>query len=76
MGFFGPSWLIWALLAYALGIRNPHPPTFYDELPLPRSRHIMWLFGLVTFVLCFTPEPIEFSWAELYHELAGLFASL
>ncbi|MGH9335725.1 MAG: site-2 protease family protein, partial [Vicinamibacteria bacterium] len=40
MAYFGPSWLIWALLLYVLGIRRPHPPTLVDEIPPPRSRYV------------------------------------
>lgn len=66
MAYFGPTWLVWALLAFALGIRRPHPPTIRDYVPLPRSRKIMGVLGYVTFILCFTPEPIVFSWQEIF----------
>ena len=36
-----PSWLFFALLTYAIGIRRPHPPTLFDDEPLPRSRFVM-----------------------------------
>jgi membrane-associated protease RseP (regulator of RpoE activity) len=65
LAYFSPSWLIWAVLAYVLGIRRPHPPTLGDGVPLPRSRKILGALGYVVFVLCFTPEPIEFSWKQL-----------
>ena len=66
MAYFGPTWLVWALMAFLLGIRRPHPPTLSDETPLPKSRKWMSILGYATFVLCFTPEPIVFSWAELF----------
>jgi membrane-associated protease RseP (regulator of RpoE activity) len=65
MVYFGPSWLVWAALVYVLGIRRPHPTTLDDDEPLPRSRKIMGALGYLTFVLCFTPEPIVFDWGEL-----------
>jgi membrane-associated protease RseP (regulator of RpoE activity) len=69
LAYFGPNWLIWALLAFVLGIRRPHPPTLYDPAPLPRSRKLMGLAGLVILVLSFTPEPIVFSWAEVFEPI-------
>ncbi len=60
-----PSWLFFALLTYAIGIRRPHPPTLFDDEPLPRSRVVMGILALVTFALCFTPEPIQISWSDL-----------
>jgi membrane-associated protease RseP (regulator of RpoE activity) len=66
LAYFGPNWLIWAMLAFLLGIRRPHPPTLYDSAPLPRSRRIMGFLGLVVFIISFTPEPIVFSWQELF----------
>ena len=66
MAYFGPTWLVWAMLAFLLGIRRPHPPTLSDRTPLPRSRKWMGALGYLTFVLCFTPEPIVFSWSEVF----------
>ena len=68
MAYFGPTWLVWAFLAFVLGIRRPHPPTLSDDTPLPRSRKWVGALGYVTFILCFTPQPIEFSWSQI---LAG-----
>jgi membrane-associated protease RseP (regulator of RpoE activity) len=69
MAYFGPTWLVWAFLAFVLGIRRPHPPTLGDEIPLPRSRKWMGALGYVMFILCFTPEPIVFSWSEVFPSL-------
>ena len=69
MAYFGPNWLIWAMLAFLLGIRRPHPPTLYDPAPLPRSRIVMGILGFIIFLLCFTPEPIVFSWQEMFGAL-------
>jgi membrane-associated protease RseP (regulator of RpoE activity) len=66
MAYFGPTWLVWAFLAFLLGVRRPHPRTLYDAASLPRSRKWMGVAGYVMFVLCFTPEPIVFSWRELF----------
>lgn len=66
MAYFGPTWLLWALLAFFLGFRRPHPPTLYDDLPLPTSRKIMGLVALIVFVLCVTPEPIVFEWSDFF----------
>lgn len=66
MAYFGPTWLVWAMLAFLLGIRRPHPPTLSDETPLPKSRKWMGVLGYAMFILCFTPEPIVFSWSELF----------
>lgn len=73
LAYFGPSWLIWAALVYALGIRRPHPPTLNDMESLPRSRKIVGALGYLIFALCFTPEPIVFSWRELFAALRPLF---
>jgi membrane-associated protease RseP (regulator of RpoE activity) len=66
MAYFGPSWLLWALLLYGLGIRRPHPPTRIDETPPPRSRYALGVLALVVFVLCFTPEPIVVDWSDIW----------
>ncbi len=69
LSYFAPSWLFFALFAYLLGIRRAHPPTLDDIEPLPRSRIVMGMLALVVFVLCFTPEPIKITWADLYTSL-------
>jgi membrane-associated protease RseP (regulator of RpoE activity) len=60
-----PSWLFFAMFTYLLGIRRPHPPTMHDDAPLTMSRKILGIVGLLTFVLCFTPEPIKIGWREM-----------
>jgi membrane-associated protease RseP (regulator of RpoE activity) len=72
MAYFGPSWLVWAALLYALGIRRPHPSTEIDDLPLPKSRIVMGIAALVVFVLCFTPAPIEVHWGDIWQSIVGL----
>lgn len=73
MAYFGPSWLIWAALLYFLGIARPHPPTTWDAPSVPASRKLMGALGLVVFVLCVTPEPIVFSWMDVWASLRPLF---
>jgi membrane-associated protease RseP (regulator of RpoE activity) len=68
-----PSWLFFALLTYAIGIRRPHPPTLFDDEPLPRSRFVMGLLALVTFALCFTPKPLQISWSDFLGAFRELF---
>lgn len=60
--YFGPSWLLWAILVRLLGRR--HPPTWNDAAPLGRGRIAVGVFGFVMFALCFTPTPIMVSWSE------------
>src|SRR3990172_6347277 len=75
MAYFGPSWLFWALLLYALGIRRPHPPTRTDEVPPPRSRYAMGALALAVFVLCSTPEPVVVDWTDIWTGLKEWLAS-
>jgi membrane-associated protease RseP (regulator of RpoE activity) len=70
MVYFGPNWLIWALLVRLLGRR--HPRTLNDYAPLGRTRRRLGLLGLAVFVVCFTPSPIIWSWSEFF-ELLGWF---
>lgn len=69
LSILAPSWLFFALFTYLLGIRQPHPPTMHDETPLRKSRKVLGLVGLATFVLCFTPEPIKLGWSTLFELL-------
>jgi len=64
--YFGPSWILWALLMRVLGRR--HPPTLDDEAPVGRARVAVGVLSLVVFVLCFVPDPIVVSWRELLQE--------
>jgi membrane-associated protease RseP (regulator of RpoE activity) len=65
--YFGPSWLLWALLLWFLGRR--HPPTLDDEAPLGRGRVFVAVLGLVVFVVSFVPNPIPGAW-ELFRGLS------
>ena len=64
--YFGPSWILWAILVRVLGRR--HPPTRDDELPVGRARVLVGLLSLVVFALCFVADPIVVSWRDLLHE--------
>lgn len=67
--YFGPSWILWAILMRLLG--RPHPPTLHDAEPVGRGRQLVGVLGLVVFVVCFVPDPIVVSWRDLF-EAAGL----
>jgi membrane-associated protease RseP (regulator of RpoE activity) len=64
----GPSWILWALLVRLIGLR--HPPTLNDHLPVGRGRAMVGVLSLLVFIACFLPEPIPFSWAEIWKEIA------
>jgi membrane-associated protease RseP (regulator of RpoE activity) len=67
--YFGPSWILWAVLVRVLGRR--HPPT-RDDLPrVGRGRVVIGALSLVVLVVCFVPDPIVFSWADFF-EATGL----
>jgi hypothetical protein len=61
--YFGPSWILWAILVRLLG-RRRHPPTWDDAAPLGRARIAIGVFGFVVFAVCFTPTPIVVSWSQ------------
>lgn len=67
--YFGPSWILWAILMRVLG--RPHPPTLDDAEPVGRGRQLVGLLSLIVFVVCFVPDPIVVSWRDLF-EAAGL----
>ncbi len=53
------NYALFLVLLLVFGIR--HPPTMNDALALdPRRKKIGWLLA-ATFVLCFTPAPLEFN---------------
>jgi membrane-associated protease RseP (regulator of RpoE activity) len=68
--YFGPSWILWAILMRVFG-RRRHPPTIDDEAPIGRARVWVGVLSLVVFAVCFVPDPIVFSWWDLY-EATGL----
>jgi len=68
--YFGPSWVLWAILVRVLG--RPHPPTWNDAAPLGRARVAVGLLGFAVFAVCFTPTPIVVSWAQYGRALQDL----
>jgi membrane-associated protease RseP (regulator of RpoE activity) len=69
--YFGPSWILWAILVRVLGRR--HPPTWDDAAPLGRARVAIGIFGFVVFAVCFTPTPIVVSWSQYRDAFGELF---
>jgi membrane-associated protease RseP (regulator of RpoE activity) len=67
--YFGPNWILWAILLRVLSRR--HPPTMNDRLPVGRGRELVGLLSLVVFVVCFVPNPIIWSWTDFF-EAVGL----
>jgi membrane-associated protease RseP (regulator of RpoE activity) len=67
--YFGPSWILWAILVRVLGRR--HPPTRDDSEPVGQARVAIGVLSLVVFVMCFVPDPIVFSWRDFF-EAVGL----
>ena len=65
--YFGPSWILWSILVRVLGRR--HPPTLDDEAPVGRGRVVVGLVSLVVFVVCFVPNPIVFSWRDVFEAM-------
>lgn len=67
--YFGPNWILWAVLLRVLGRR--HPPTLDDSVPVGPARVAVAALALVVFVVCFVPNPIIFSWPDFF-EAVGL----
>jgi membrane-associated protease RseP (regulator of RpoE activity) len=64
--YFGPNWILWAILMRVLGRR--HPATLDDEVPLGRARVAVGLLGLLVFAVCFVPDPIVWSWRDFFRD--------
>lgn len=67
--YFGPSWILWAVLVRVVGRR--HPPTREDFEPVGRARVAVGVLSLAVLVVCFVPDPIVFSWQDFF-EATGL----
>lgn len=52
-----PSWLVWVLLIALMGPRHPAP--FNDVTRLKPIHVALGIIGLITFVLIFTPQPLQ-----------------
>jgi len=64
LGYFGPNWLVWAVLVRILGRR--HPPTLDDASPVGSGRAWVGLLSLAVFACCFVPNPIAWSWRDFF----------
>ncbi len=69
--YFGPSWIVWAILMRVLGRR--HPPTLDDAASVGSGRAWVGLLALLVFAVSFVPDPIVASWSEIGSELMRLF---
>jgi len=65
--YFGPNWILWAILVRVLGRR--HPSTLDDETPVGRGRVGVGLLALAVFVVSFVPNPIVFHWHDFFEAL-------
>ena len=72
--YFGPSWIVWAILVRIVGRR--HPPTWDDDAPLGRARVAVGMLGFLIFAVCFTPQPIIVSWSQYRDALAEVVKGL
>ena len=68
--YFGPNWILWAILVRVLGRR--HPPTLDDEAPVGRGRVVGGAPRASRSSSCrFVPNPIVFHWHDFF-EAMGL----
>jgi membrane-associated protease RseP (regulator of RpoE activity) len=68
--YFGPNWIVWAILVRVLG--RGHPRTLNDDAPVGRGRVWVGLLSLVVFALCFVPNPIIWSWRDFFDAVREL----
>ena len=61
LSFFSTSWILWTVLMVAmLGVLGPrHPSTFDEHVPLDTTRIWVAVIGVVVFVICFAPVPLQ-----------------
>jgi hypothetical protein len=52
------NWIVWLILLTLL-IRAGHPPVVDEAEPLGWGRILVALIGLIVFILCFMPFPIQ-----------------
>jgi membrane-associated protease RseP (regulator of RpoE activity) len=71
--YFGPNWIVWAILVRVLGRR--HPPTLNDAAPAGRGRAWLGAASLVVFALCFVPNPVIVSWSDIFDAFRTAFTS-
>ena len=65
--YFGPNWILWAIIVRVLGRR--HPSTLDDEAPVGPARAWIGVLSLAVFVVCFVPNPIVFHWHDFFEAL-------
>jgi membrane-associated protease RseP (regulator of RpoE activity) len=65
--YFGPNWILWAVLVRVLGRR--HPATLDEEAPVGRARAWVGLLALAIFVVSFVPDPIVFRWRDAFETM-------
>ena len=61
LSFFASSWILWTVLMIALlVVFGPRHPSTYDEhVPLDPARMWVAALGVVVFVICFAPVPLQ-----------------
>ena len=61
LSLFSLSWILWTVLMIAmLGTFGPrHPSTFDEHVPLDPARMWVAALGVVVFVICFAPVPLQ-----------------
>jgi membrane-associated protease RseP (regulator of RpoE activity) len=59
---FSLSWLVWTILMLVMlfFVGPHHPPTLNDDVKLDDRRIWIAVVGLIMWIICFTPAPIEF----------------
>jgi membrane-associated protease RseP (regulator of RpoE activity) len=72
--WFRPTWLVWSIVLFFLGRR--HPPTLNDSAPLGLGRVFVAILGFAIFVVCFTPDPFVFTWADFLGGIGDLLRSI
>jgi membrane-associated protease RseP (regulator of RpoE activity) len=56
-GWFWPGWWLWCVVVLVLGMR--HPPVLDESVALGPGRRLLAASGLLLFLLCFMPVPID-----------------
>jgi membrane-associated protease RseP (regulator of RpoE activity) len=65
--YFGPNWLVWSLLLRLLG--RGHPRTLDDREGLGSGRKIVAVIGAIVFIVCFVPDPLQWSWKDFFESV-------
>ena len=61
LSFFATSWILWTVLMIGLlAVFGPRHPSTYDEhVPLDPARMWVAAIGVVVFLICFAPVPLQ-----------------